>query len=38
MQNEQVETVKRVSREKASKYVKYFSTVYQINEKVQSKL
>lgn len=35
MQNEQVETVKRVSREKASKYVKYFSTVYQINEKVQ---
>ena len=35
MQNEQVETVKRVSREKASKYVKYFSTIYQINEKVQ---
>ena len=35
MQNEHVETLKRVSREKAIKYVKHFSTVYQINEKVQ---
>lgn len=35
MQNEQVETLKTVPREKASKYVKYFSTIYEIDEKVQ---
>ena len=35
MQNEKVEALKTVSREKASKYVEYFSTVYEINKEVQ---
>lgn len=35
MQNEQVKTLKTVPREKARKYVKYFSSVYEINQRVQ---
>lgn len=35
MQNEQVETLKTVPREKAKKYVEYFSSVYEINQRVQ---
>lgn len=35
MQNEQVETLKTVPREKAKKYVEYFSSVYEINHRVQ---